>query len=371
LNIFGVISLFGSLQGFILAMIFFFNRKFNTKANNYLGLLLLVFTMLNLLGVFAEAKLFDKIRILTVLPIVWYSIIPPVFSLFIKYITDTNYRIKRLDLILFLPFIIDIFFQTFELFSYLSGNPVGRSFKIASHNIFESIAVILTIILLINSIRALSNYEESLYNQFAEINDKSLKWMKNTLIAGFALAIVWLFTAYLDFLPQQNTLIANRLNWIGLSIMIYWIGFGMLIRQEIFIKDTIIYNSEREFEEIPKQSEKTDNYYKKLLGIMDEDQLYKDPNLNMDQLSQAVGLSKSYLSQIINKREERNFFEFINAYRIEEVKKKFKDTSYDHYSILGIALEAGFKSKSTFNLVFKKSTGLTPSQYRTSKKPKN
>ena len=77
-----------------------------------------------------------------------------------------------------------------------------------------------------------------------------------------------------------------------------------------------------------------------------------------------MDLSKGYLSQIINQKEGKNFFDFINHYRVEDVKEKLNDDAYSHFSILGVALEAGFKSKSTFNAVFKKMTGMTPSQFK-------
>ena len=84
----------------------------------------------------------------------------------------------------------------------------------------------------------------------------------------------------------------------------------------------------------------------------------------MTTLSEKTGLSNSYLSQIINQKDGRNFFDFVNEYRINEVMERMDDPDYDHYTILAIAQDAGFKSKSTFNAFFKKSTGKTPSVYR-------
>ena len=84
----------------------------------------------------------------------------------------------------------------------------------------------------------------------------------------------------------------------------------------------------------------------------------------MDTLAEKMDLSNGYLSKIINQKEGKNFYEFINTYRIKAVKRNLNTPTYSHYSILGIGLEAGFKSKSTFNAVFKKMTGMTPSAYK-------
>ena len=100
------------------------------------------------------------------------------------------------------------------------------------------------------------------------------------------------------------------------------------------------------------------------MKLMHEEKLYTDVELTLQNLSERLGISPGYLSRIINEKEDKNFFEFVNSYRVKDVKEKLVDEEYGHYSILGIALESGFKSKSTFNTVFKKLTGQTPSSYQ-------
>jgi AraC-like DNA-binding protein len=70
------------------------------------------------------------------------------------------------------------------------------------------------------------------------------------------------------------------------------------------------------------------------------------------------------LSQIINEYYQQNFFDFVNSYRIEAVKSKLQKPDYDAYSLLAIAYECGFGSKSSFNRIFKNITGQTPTQYK-------
>ena len=100
--------------------------------------------------------------------------------------------------------------------------------------------------------------------------------------------------------------------------------------------------------------------------LMKEEKLFLDQELDLKSLADKLKLSSGYLSQIINKYEQKNFFDFINGYRVEEVKSKIPDPAYQHLSLLGIAFESGFKSKSTFNLAFKKHTGMTPSGFKKS-----
>jgi AraC-like DNA-binding protein len=75
-------------------------------------------------------------------------------------------------------------------------------------------------------------------------------------------------------------------------------------------------------------------------------------------------IPRHYITQVLNENYKKNFFTFINEYRVREVIERFSDQKFDHYTILAIAFDAGFNSKSTFNTIFKSQIGITPSKYR-------
>jgi AraC-like DNA-binding protein len=81
-------------------------------------------------------------------------------------------------------------------------------------------------------------------------------------------------------------------------------------------------------------------------------------------LADQLKVSMHHLSQVINEQYGLNFSDFINQYRIEEMKTKLTNTRYHHFKIEQIAFDTGFNSKSTFQAAFKKFTGRTPSEYR-------
>jgi AraC-like DNA-binding protein len=97
---------------------------------------------------------------------------------------------------------------------------------------------------------------------------------------------------------------------------------------------------------------------------MTTDKCFLDPDLDLPSLAARMNLTPHELSYLLNKGIGSNFFEFVNSYRVEEAKKLLLSGEHNHYSILGIAYEAGFNSKTTFNTTFKKATGLTPSQFK-------
>jgi AraC-like DNA-binding protein len=85
--------------------------------------------------------------------------------------------------------------------------------------------------------------------------------------------------------------------------------------------------------------------------------------LTLSVLAERIGLNASQLSYLVNNGFQQNFNDFVNTYRVEEVKRKLNLPDYQHLSLLGVAFESGFNSKATFNRAFKKLTGNAPSQY--------
>jgi len=103
---------------------------------------------------------------------------------------------------------------------------------------------------------------------------------------------------------------------------------------------------------------------KRLQQLMEDEKPFLNPNLMLNDLSSKLDISGHNLSEILNTQLKLNFFDFVNQYRINEVKKYMKYKSKDHLTLLSIALDTGFNSKSGFNLVFKKFMNITPSEYR-------
>ena len=97
---------------------------------------------------------------------------------------------------------------------------------------------------------------------------------------------------------------------------------------------------------------------------MEKEKLYKNPDLTLPVLAKKLKLSANTLSYVLNGYCGQSFYNFVNSYRLEEVASMMRDPKFDDKSVLELLLEAGFKSKSTFNPIFKKWTGKTPSEYR-------
>jgi len=105
------------------------------------------------------------------------------------------------------------------------------------------------------------------------------------------------------------------------------------------------------------------DYTTKLLEHIRKNKPFLDENLSIRTLAEQINIHPNQLSWLLNESIGKNFNEFINHYRIETFKSLAKDPKNSHITLMGLAYESGFKSKTVFNAYFKKETGLTPKKY--------
>jgi AraC-like DNA-binding protein len=153
-----------------------------------------------------------------------------------------------------------------------------------------------------------------------------------------------------------------------IAISIYAIGYSAISNPEIF--EAIPEFDLQSFElnkETPVHGSRNSNRFpelkEKLLQYMDSNKPYLKSDLKISELADSLAVPYYQLSQLINDEFLVNFYDFINKYRVEEAKKLLIEGNRN-YKILAIAYEVGFNSKATFNRVFKKTTDLTPSEFR-------
>jgi AraC-like DNA-binding protein len=103
-----------------------------------------------------------------------------------------------------------------------------------------------------------------------------------------------------------------------------------------------------------------------LLAAMDDEHPYQDSELNLDDLARRLGTSPHKLSEVLNSQLGLTFYDFVNGYRVRDVQRRIADQASRNLTLLALAMDAGFSSKSTFNQAFKRCTGQTPSDYRRS-----
>ncbi len=109
-------------------------------------------------------------------------------------------------------------------------------------------------------------------------------------------------------------------------------------------------------------------YKSELMACMDAKKMYLDPQLRLASIAEVLGLKVHETSELINRSLGLSFYDLVNSYRVEEAKRRLIDPKYGHMNVLGIASDCGFNSKSSFNEIFKRATGVTPTAYRETRK---
>jgi AraC-like DNA-binding protein len=211
-------------------------------------------------------------------------------------------------------------------------------------------------------------FNKELKNEFSSIDKYNLSWVKFLAVGAILLWITAVTMSILQLVYDKD-IKPELVSYLAISIFIYAMAYKGLKQPEVIIDEKLSKGRREEFKNDSYRKsglseEDAELFLKKLLKVMDEEKPFRNMKLSLTDLSNMVGVSTHNLSEIINKKIEQNFYDFVNSYRVEEVKKLIEYDKNSTYSILAYGFEAGFSSKSAFYSAFKKLTGQTPAQYR-------
>lgn len=209
--------------------------------------------------------------------------------------------------------------------------------------------------------RSFKHYRDYLQQQVADSERLTLSWLKG-LIAFVSLSLLVFLAFYIAgyFLPMNY-----RLNWypyLLLGIVIYYISINGYYHAPALFR---FLSFEPNAQQVQKGEPLTniDTWKAQLSDLMALQQPYLDGELTLAKLSQQMDISPTLLSRIINEGYGQNFNDYINNLRVAAVIDRFAQQAHLQYSLMGIAYDCGFNSKTTFNRAFKKAIGQTPSEY--------
>jgi len=211
---------------------------------------------------------------------------------------------------------------------------------------------------LYQSRRLLRMHKKNIVEKFSNVEGMDVSWL-NLIFWIFILIFVFTTIATPWLLHSIRFSNFNTISSIFFSLILFFIVYKG-IRQKIPIESLVVSDNEPKI----STSDMILRLKEKLLAYMSSDKPYLDPNLTLTQLAKQLTISRNQLSEVINTGVGDNFYNFINKYRIDEVKQLIRNDSKKRFKIISLAYEAGFNSKSSFNNIFKKMMGLTPSAYR-------
>ena len=227
------------------------------------------------------------------------------------------------------------------------------------------------------SIRLLRKHRKNIADTFSSTEKLNLIWLRNLIVI---LGITWIVLVTILFVHHILDLFSDDFCihglFLTLSVFIIVVGYFGLYQYAIFTSQDVMSTVENTEDNVKYsgstlKEEDIQKYLKSLSDYMKTKKPFLNNQLTLHQLAEEVNILPHYLSRIINEYHHQNFFDFINIYRVDEFKNRIADPHFKNYTLLAIAFDCGFNSKSSFNRLFKKVTGFTPSEYKNSLRTPN
>ena len=308
----------------------------------------------------------------------------PLLYLYVVFSLRSDQRFRWKDYMHFIPFIAAYLYMIpYFLFYSAERKILINHEQINDYHTFMMLSLAAFIVSGITypilAYRLIGRFEKVIRENFSFDEKISLNWLRYCIWGlAFIFATVLVFTLFQNVLRVQLPFNPDYIYYSEIILFILFLGFMGIRHEGIFAETKERSVQIIDLETGPKQTgeykksglkaEEAELYHQRLMQLMMDKKLYLESKLTLNTLANELGISVNHLSQLINQYQGKNFYDFVNEYRIEEFKARVSSPRNRHLNILAIALDSGFNSKSSFNSVFKKHTGITPSQFMAEEK---
>jgi len=373
---FSVFMLFGASVAAI-SIFLLLKDKNRPFANNMLALLAASwgFSCYWFFAFIQEAPFYSLSLTTFIGPMIPLTLFPPIY-LYVKYLFHDFKKFNSTDHVHFLPIYI---YSVFTLYLFASGNFTIDQMR--AHPWFLSRSMLSSYIGSLQGIvyfflasNMLKKWQDKLKQEYSDIEHRKLKWLRNINICLLPVFLIGVLSTIIRS-THLNPYILYMAYHAVMCLGLVYIHFTIF-------KKPLLFSIESEpvvYQEAPvvavsqsskaKQASFSDNgkhqaIVEKLQEVMSKEKLFKNPNINLNELTLAIGETRNSLSYVLNNYIKKSFYDYINEFRIEESKKLLCDKNFNSYKIEAISHEAGFKSVSVFYRLFKNAEKITPTEFR-------
>lgn len=334
----------------------------NKDANKILQYLLMIYSCILLEGILVfKIKDLDILMQYRGITTAIYFIIGPLIYTYLRKLLFYENRFYRLTIWHYLPAIIFLFYSVLIIITYDYLKSYER-FLITSYFLFELFAIISISIYCYKSYRLSRYFEISEKLEFS-FNQTISKYINRILFIMSACMFVWLISVIDRYISKFHGNFFTDLIWLLFGAQAYVIGYYSLKQPKIF-KIRLSQNSQKKPIKRNKLDKDEINKFKKQMSSFLEDKKgYMQPELSLSILAKEIGTTPNNLSWLLNNIYKKTFYEFINEYRVKDFLERIDNKDHKEFTLISIALEVGFNSKSTFYKAFKEITQMTPSEY--------
>ncbi len=358
----------GLVQGLIFGIVLFKSKSPNQVSNRILGIILLLLSYRLLVQIM---RLFGLGYYDT-----WYYFMVEMnwaygalIYFYAKSKTQANFKFTKQDWLHFIPVAIQVCFSVFVRLQNLYWDGTRDSLSWLGYYGYviwmnnSTIYVIASMLIILYTYRALQLFKSP---RLTRAQMLKLVWVKR-IIRSFLLYFSFVLLILIaDLLIHQLATGSSYYYFtrfyyypffVGIAGLTYWIGLeGFSRRNEPTISTPQ--------PSIAQDLEKLRSISTQLKLAMEEEKLYKNPNLSLNSLANHLGIKPYLISKSLSEVYGKRFNDYINEYRVKEVQTLLQDPSNARYTLLSLAMDAGFNSKSSFNRAVKKHLGITPNQLK-------
>ncbi len=375
LNIWHTFILLGAVQGFVLTLFLVLNKKGNRRANRVLAFLIFSISLDMLLSFLYLSKNIYYCPHLISISEPFYTLPGVLFYFYTKLLTKPRFTFKWQHVLFFLPFILEtllwmpFYFQPADLKLHAFADFENNESLMGGYWLVWVLELAYNLVFIFLTIKVLFRHRQKIKDRFSDISRINYDWLKKLAVAMsvvFIAQMVIVFTAT----DQEKNIDALFIALYSFNaILFYAAGYKGLKQPELFSGNRPAGRAKQEAgqKKYAKSSLTPDMaklYLGQILKTVEGEKAYLKSDLKLKDLAAQLSISTNHISQVINEQLGKNFFDFINTYRVNEAKAMLADPDRRHLTLLAIAFEAGFSSKSAFNKTFKEQVGMTPSQFQ-------
>ncbi|VXD10713.1 helix-turn-helix domain-containing protein [Marinoscillum sp. 108] len=306
-----------------------------------------------------------------------YLLNAPLFFAYVYVLTTSRRLTPKLSAILFSPFAAYVIH--FMYFHFLVFDQADLSIKSGllfidgqlalSWLFFVILFLLIEPVFLVWFYFLLKKYKQRLLQSESDLSRIRLRWL---YLLFYLCLIISLFLIPASMLSLGGGLVSTDLLPIMMQgatvLFLFIVGYYGFRQTTVFANPALDLTTEDQMKNGSYQRSGLSDgqaaiYHAQLLTLMEEKKPYLNGELKASELAQMLDISVNHLSQVLNNIQQQNFFDFVNGYRIKEVIKKMEAPKNSHLTLLAMALDSGFNSKTSFNTVFKKMTHQTPSAF--------
>jgi AraC-like DNA-binding protein len=299
----------------------------------------------------------------------------PLLYFYTRAVIYKNFSLNLKSLLHFLPFLI--FFSATEFYYLSQPYEVKEAFLhgLSGHQVPVAVSIATGFIFIqflfyaILSLRLVSLYKKTANQLFSNPKQTDVSWLYSTIIFFTLIIVVTTLNGLLAQTPFAKYFLV-AFNLVILAVLVFVVRVLMrALRQSYFLSfaeqnDLPAKPSSSKINVDTKDKSEKEKIVQTLLQYMESNKPYLEPELTLDQLASQLSVKSRVLSQAINEIRQQTFFDFINHFRIDEAARLLTNPKDKKITILEVLYKVGFNSKSSFNTLFKKYTGLTPTEFR-------